>query len=838
MLACTRLRRPPLRLTALVAGLAAAAFSAQPAAAAPQDWPTYHRDLSRSGMDPNLAPFAGVGLQWTSPTLDGLVYAEPLLVGSRIIVATEGDSVYALDAATGAVAWKTTVGTSVLLTIPPFQCGNINPIGITSTPAVDLVGGVIYVAGMTQPHDYQLSALDLGTGALKFQVPIALPGFEPTVQQQRGALAFANGMVYVPFGGFAGDCGAYHGWVVAVRGDGTGGVLSFQVPTGRGGGVWAPSGPSVDAAGSVYVATGNSFTTAPPFDFGESVIRLSPMLVRQDFFAPSDWASLNATDTDLGSVGPALLANGLVFQVGKAGVGYLLNAARLSASADGIGGEAFSAQVCNAESFGGTAYNDPFIYVPCTDGLRILRLGAGPSFAVLASGPVFQAGPPIVAGGAVWTLDVVAGTLYALDPMTAQPTFSTPVGPMTRFATPASGLGRIYVATGSQVKAYASGLGSFHPLSPARILDTRSTGGALGPGAPRDIPVTGQGGVPAGGVAAVVLNVTVTNTTARSYLTVYPTGSAQPLTSNLNWVPGQKVPNLVEVGVGAGGQITAVNAFGSTDLVVDVAGWVSVQSATPAPDGLYNPLVPARILDTRNGTGGFSQPVGPGQTISIQVAGRGGVPASGVVAVIMNVTATQPTAASFLTMYPAGDLRPLASNLNFVPGQTVPNRVVVKLGTAGQVTVFNPFGSVHVVGDVSGWFTDASNPAATGSLFAAVAPTRILDTRSGLGAPAAPIAPGGVLPLAVAGQAGLPGLTSATPPKAVVLNVTVTQPSAPGYLTLWPDGVGQPLASDVNFAAGQTVPNLVVVQLGGGKIDIFNSAGSTHVVVDVMGWYG
>jgi len=215
------------------------------------------------------------------------------------------------------------------------------------------------------------------------------------------------------------------------------------------------------------------------------------------------------------------------------------------------------------------------------------------------------------------------------------------------------------------------------------------------------------------------------------------------------------------------------------------------------------------------------------------VTGRGGVPASGVSAVVLNVTATGATAASHLTVFPAGAALPVASNLNFGAQQTVANRVIVGVGTQGEVSVFNAAGSTHLVVDVSGWFTDGTQPQDfLGLQHTGLRPARLLDTRVSVGA----IAPNQAVSLLVAGQGGVPpGLS----PGAVVLNVTVTEPTAAGFITVFPSGFGRPLASDLNFSPGQTVANLVVVRLGDdGRILLYNSHGFTHLVVDVMGWYG
>ncbi|TMD48866.1 MAG: choice-of-anchor D domain-containing protein, partial [Chloroflexi bacterium] len=254
--------------------------------------------------------------------------------------------------------------------------------------------------------------------------------------------------------------------------------------------------------------------------------------------------------------------------------------------------------------------------------------------------------------------------------------------------------------------------GQYHPLAPARIYDSRNGAGPLAPGSSRTIPVTGVGQVRAD-ASAVVLNVTVTNTTASSFLTVYPTGVTRPTASNLNWVKGQTVPNLVEVGVGSGGAVDIFNALGSADVIFDVAGYVAPEGDTPGPAGFYTPVVPARVLDTRSGIGASSSPVGAGAQVDVPMTGVGSVPPVGVAAVVLNVTVTNATAPSFLTVFPTGGAPPVISNLNFVAGQTVPNRVIVKVGAGGMVSFYNAAGRVDVIADVAGWFSDAT-PGGTG----------------------------------------------------------------------------------------------------------------------------
>jgi hypothetical protein len=855
------------RLGKVVVAAALLTLSTGPAALA-ADWPTNHRTNARDGNDTSAIPFGAISQQWITPALDGKIYGSPLVVGNQVIVATENNSIYSLDAATGASTWAAPahIGSPMLLSDPRFGCGNVSPLGILGTPTIDTTTGLIYAVAFVQPGTYELVAVRLSDGTQAFTpIPIAPAGFDQFRQQQRAALTLANGNVYVPFGGYAGDCGTYHGYLIAIKADGTSTALTVfqdQTPavcqdtTPNGAAIWGPDGPSVDASGNIYVTSGNGFSSGTgPYDCGETVFKLSPTLTYLDSWAPSAWASLNGSDADIGSVNAALVGTtgNLLFQTGKNGWGYLLNTAQLSTqTTTHIGGEAFNAAVCsaavasgsqtgqNSQVFGGTAYADPYIYVPCPEGIKALQLGPGPSFTTAWSSPTFHPGAPIVSGGVIWAVDTNAGTLHGLDPTNGTFKFTATIGSQTHFSTPAAGQGRIYVADGNagQVRAFGQGAGQYHPLTPKRIYDSRNGGGALGPGAVRNIQVTGVAPVPASGVAAVVMNVTVANTTGASYLTVYPAGFLRPTASNLNWTAGKTVANLVEVAIGANGQVGVYNAVGNTDVIFDVAGWVNQPTGTPTVDGLYNPLVPARILDTRNGIGGFTAPVGAGQTITVKVTGQGNVPATGAEAVVLNLTATDPTAAGYLTVYPTGATRPTASNVNFVAGQTLPNRAAVALGTSGQVDIYSPAGTVNVIADVNGWFTDTT-AAGTGSSLTPMSPVRILDTRNGTGGFSAPVGPNTMIALQVAGAGGVPSMAATVPPKAVILNVTVTGPTSGSYLTVWPDLVGRPVSSDLNFVPGSTVPNLVVVQVGtNGQVDFYNAAGSVQVIADVMGWFG
>ena len=388
--------------------------------------------------------------------------------------------------------------------------------------------------------------------------------------------------------------------------------------------------------------------------------------------------------------------------------------------------------------------------------------------------------------------------------------------------------------------------GQYHALpAPARRLDTRDgTGnvqhGPVGAGQTITVPMLGQDGVPGSGVAAVVMNVTVTQGTAPSYLSVFPSGSVTvfpPPSSNLNWVPGQDVPNLVIAQLGGDGAVTAYNHDGTVHVIFDIQGWISTPDNSTGTSGQLRPMVPSRLLDTRAPqTYGYNS-LGTGSTINLTVAGVNNVPANAS-AVVLNVTATNSNFAGYVTVWPAGQPQPTASNLNVRPGLNVSNRVVVGVGANGQISFFNYAGHLDLVVDLNGWYTNGSDPAATGGEFTGLTPYRILDTRQTHNAPGN----SGKAVVLVAGTS--PGIAGAGVPagnqaSAVALNVTATNTSCSGYVSAYPSDASQPNSSDVNWiGAGQTVPNLVIVKLSGdGKVTLFNYCGPTDLVVDVLGWY-
>lgn len=384
-------------------------------------------------------------------------------------------------------------------------------------------------------------------------------------------------------------------------------------------------------------------------------------------------------------------------------------------------------------------------------------------------------------------------------------------------------------------QALVSATTTYHPLTPTRVLDTRTgVGGFTGPVGPQQaitLPLAGRSnsGVPAG-AAAVVLNVTAIQTGAGSYVSVYPTGdSAGPTSSNLNVPAGATVANLVVSRLSPTGAVTLYNSAGKAYLVADVEGYY-----TPDSTGVfYSPTAPTRILNTATGTGtgGSVAPLGPGGTVTVAVAGTSGVPTDAT-AVAITLTASQVTATTFLSAYPAGQSgKPTTSTLNLLAGQTRANLAIVGL-SSGSFTVYNNQGSAEVIADLEGYYTAAGS----GLYYHPLAPQRLLDTRIGLGAPTAPVGPGGTLTFTVAGMQG-EGVPAGV--GAVVVNLTGTAPTSTTYLSLYPPGdTTGPQTSVLNLVGGQTAPDLTVVPVAAnGTVTVYNNLGSTEVVADVEGYF-
>ena len=366
--------------------------------------------------------------------------------------------------------------------------------------------------------------------------------------------------------------------------------------------------------------------------------------------------------------------------------------------------------------------------------------------------------------------------------------------------------------------------------------------GTLGPAGSLTVSMTNFG-VPAT-ASAVVLNVTATDTTGTSYLTVWPATATRPTASNLNWVAGQTVPNLVEVAL-VNSQASVYNNQGSVDVVIDLEGYVD----TASPN-LYNAVNPQRICDTRaagtgvasnqceSSNGGAGTLSSGGQKI-VTVAGMAGVP-SDATAVIVNLTVTGPGAAGYFTVWPDGATKPLASNLNWLVGQSQPNRVVVGLGS-GKFDIF--LGSdapADVVVDVNGYFSTAAG----GAGYIGASPVRVCDTR--------PVGPGVAANTCNDPNNGGPGplqpgdqllLVPPAATAALAMNVTATDTTGDSFLTVFPDPASTqmqpPLTSDLNWSPGVVAANFVVVSSAGSApgIVFYNNVGTVNLVVDLEGVY-
>ncbi len=420
--------------------------SGSTASLADGDWPTYHRDNARSGVAPNFPAPATLAAAWRAQ-LDGAVYGQPLVVGDTVYAATEHDTVYALAADTGAVRWSTHVGEPVPRRQLP--CGNIDPLGITSTMVYDPATRLVFALAQTTGAHHTLFGFDAATGAVRMTRAAEPPKGQPVAHQQRSALTLFQDRVYIAYGGLAGDCGAYIGSVVAIPTTGDGPARSYAIPTTREGGIWSPAGGIVHNGRLLY-PVGNGESTGGAFDGSDSVIALDPDLRLLDTFAPSTWADDNARDLDLGSMSPVVV-NGYILIAGKRGVAYTVRPDRFA----GIGGEVAQAKVCTA--FGGAAVDGEIAYLPCPDGVRAVHVDGAGRITVRWQASVRAAGSPVLGGGVLWVVDYDRGILYTLDPGSGSPRQQVPVGRAPHFASPTLSGGRAFVGTLTGVTAIRTG---------------------------------------------------------------------------------------------------------------------------------------------------------------------------------------------------------------------------------------------------------------------------------------------------------------------------------------------------------------------------------------------
>jgi uncharacterized protein (DUF1501 family) len=367
---------------------------------------------------------------------------------------------------------------------------------------------------------------------------------------------------------------------------------------------------------------------------------------------------------------------------------------------------------------------------------------------------------------------------------------------------------------------------TFVPVAPFRLFDSRDgTGGLTRPltaGERIGVQITGIGEIPNEGVIAVVANVTSTDVSEPNFFTVYPGETIRPATSNLNGGPGRPVPNLVVMGVGSSGTIEVYNSHGTAHCLVDVFGYF-----TAANGDRLTPVSPSRLFDTRTGQGIRPGKIPSSTPVDVQVAGLTGVPASGATAVVMNLTVTEPDSPGWMRSTPAGQQAASTSNLNYMYGNTVCNLVICKIGDGGRITIDGFGDGAHVIGDVFGYFSSSGRRLRT------LPPSRLLDTREGLGAPKRQVGPGVDITLPVGGRGRVPRDAS-----AVILNVTATNVGGPTFVTVWPTGEPRPDTSNLNVVGGQTVANLVICRLGFDScLQLASPVANVDLIADVLGYY-
>ena len=494
----------------VIGGGYAAAATLSPRPADSSSWTVYHHNAAGTGVVESAAAVDTTTRAWTSPTLDGQIYGEPLVSSGRVYVATENDSVYALSSATGAVVWSTHVGSPVPAGSLP--CGDITPtVGITGTPVIDRSRSEIFVVADELVHGkpaHILVGLAATSGKSEMTKDVDPAGANAAALLQRTGLTLDAGHVFFGFGGNDGDCSSYRGRLVAVPETG-GQPAYFTVDAAAGesqGAIWmGGAAPAVDSSGHLWVSTGNGsvYSYRHAYDNSDSVLELSPSLRLLQFFAPRTWASDNSQDLDM-SAAPALLSDGQVMLAGKSGIVYLLNGAHLG----GIGGSAASlGAACGDDIDGGAAVVGTTAYLPCVSGIVAVQAAKSPAALHLLWSSGTGGGPPIVAAGLVWTIGQ-NGTLYGLDPGTGAVRQRASIGaPANHFPTPSVGDGFLLAPSAEHIVAFtAAGSGASTATRPvptprtAAASHSSSRSGAVNGGG---IPPGAIAGIAAGGLVVI-----------------------------------------------------------------------------------------------------------------------------------------------------------------------------------------------------------------------------------------------------------------------------------------------------------------------------------------------
>jgi outer membrane protein assembly factor BamB len=443
----------------------AAVVSSSPAGSG--SWTVYHGDPAGTGVAASVTAIDTGAQVWTSSALDGQIYGEPLVYAGHVYVATENDTVYALSAATGAVAWSAHLGSPVPAGSLP--CGDITPtVGITGTPVIDPSRDEIFVVAdefVDGSPSHRLVGLSTTSGQVEMSEDVDPPGGDPAALLQRTGLTLDAGQVVFGMAGNFGDCSTYRGRIVAVPEPG-GTPRYFTVDAAPGenqGGVWmGGAAPVVDASGHIWVSTGNGsvYSYQHAYDDSDSVLELSSSLQLLQFFAPTTWATNNSQDLDM-STAPVLLSDGQVVLTGKSRIVYLLNGAHLGGIGHqqaelGDADQAIIGSACGDDIDGGAAVVGMTVYLPCLSGIIAVQATSSPPALHLLWSSGTGGGPPIVAGGLVWTIGQ-NGVLYGLDQATGQVRQQVTIGaPANHFPTPSVADGLLLAPTADRVVAFAA----------------------------------------------------------------------------------------------------------------------------------------------------------------------------------------------------------------------------------------------------------------------------------------------------------------------------------------------------------------------------------------------
>jgi outer membrane protein assembly factor BamB len=444
------------------------------------NWTTYHGNAEATGLDPAHTKLRPSRPAWTSSALDGELYGEPLVADGRVVAATENDTVYVMAARSGRILWSRHLAKPV--PSGDLPCGDISPVvGITGTPVIDskrheifvdadtLIRGPSTSGGVEASH--RLFGLNLFTGKVELDEP-AMPnaGEDQLAQLQRPGLALDRGYVVIAYGQNTGDCpgpnGPAHGFVVSIPEQG-GHLHYFQIGSGRDrGAVWmGGSSPVIDPHGNVYVASADGYNlgAGQAYDDSDAVLELSPTMHLISNFHLKDWQTLSENDLDLGTGDPALV-HGLVFQVGKTDIAYLLRQGHLG----GADGEVASLSVCHGDPDGGHAVQGSVVYVPCPNGVTAIKVSTKPPhLKQLWTDNDGVSGAPIIADGLVWTIGS-DNAVHGLNPGNGKEVVSIPFGAFANhFPTPSVGDGLLLLPGTDQVYAFMGPAGR-PPAPPAK----------------------------------------------------------------------------------------------------------------------------------------------------------------------------------------------------------------------------------------------------------------------------------------------------------------------------------------------------------------------------------